>query len=174
MANNPAIRSGVGSTLGEAARLIGWLLLPLAVGGISGWLTAGAIDTWYRTLQKPVFNPPDWLFGPVWTVLYLMMGLAAYLALRAARRGGDRVGGRSARRAFLVQLALNGLWSLLFFGLQSPGIALAQILVLWAAIGITVARFAPLSKLAAGLLMPYWAWVSFAAMLNGSIWWLNR
>lgn len=166
------------SALGEIGRFLGWLLLPVAVGGASGFVTAGSVATWYRTIAKPAFTPPDWLFGPVWTALYLMMGLAAYLALRAGRRAGGGNGGagtgRAAMTAFLVQLALNGLWSILFFGLERPGLALVEIVALWLAIGWTVREFARLSRVAAGLLIPYWAWVSFAAVLNAAIWWLNR
>ena len=159
----------------ELARLAGWLSLPVFVGGLSGFVTAGAVETWYQTLTPPSFAPPDWVFGPVWTALYVMMGLAAYLATRAARlTGADERVGRLAVVLFGAQLALNGLWSLLFFGLQSPGLALAEILLLWLAIGATVRQFALLSKSAAALLLPYWAWVSFAAVLNAAFWWLNR
>lgn len=174
MTTQPRPQTAAGFGLGEAARLIGWTLLPLAVGGLSGLVTADAVDSWYPSLEKPSFNPPDWIFGPVWTVLYLMMGLAAYLALRAGRLAGERQQTRSAMWVFLVQLALNGLWSLLFFGMQAPGLALIEIVLLWAVIGVTVQRFVPLSRPAAGLLLPYWAWVSFATVLNASIWWLNR
>lgn len=152
----------------------GWLLLPLAVGGLSGVATAGSVDTWYQTLEKPPFNPPAWVFGPVWTALYLMMGLAMALVWRAGRGGGAPDLLRRATVAFLVQLTLNGLWSILFFGLQRPGLALFEIVVLWVAIAWTCVAFRPLSKTASLLLVPYWAWVSFAAVLNGSLWWLNR
>jgi len=163
------------SNSGELARLLGWLALPLAVGGLSGWLTAGGVSTWYQTLEAPVFAPPDWVFGPVWTALYLMMGLAAYLVSRASRLSGSAEGvGSRALPLFLAQLVLNGLWSLLFFGLQSPGLALIEILILWLAIGATVREFAGLSRPAAVLLLPYWAWVTFATVLNGAFWWLNR
>lgn len=159
----------------EWLRLAGWLALPLAVGGLSGLVTAGVVKSWYPTLVAPSFAPPDWLFGPVWTGLYLMMGLAAYLAGRAARAsGGGEEAGRLATTLFVVQLALNGIWSLLFFGLQSPGLALAEILLLWLAIGATVRQFSRLSNPAAALLLPYWGWVTFAAVLNGAFWWLNR
>lgn len=159
----------------EWARLLGWLALPLAVGGLSGLVTASGVTGWYQTLVAPSFAPPDWLFGPVWTGLYLTMGLAAYLAGRAARASsGGEEAGRLATTLFVVQLALNGLWSLLFFGLQSPGLALAEILLLWLAIGATVRQFQRLSNPAAALLLPYWAWVTFAAVLNGAFWWLNR
>lgn len=168
------------------AATAGWVLLPLAVGGLSGIATAGSVDTWYQTLEKPVFNPPAWVFGPVWTALYLMMGAAMALVWRAGRADSGSSGGsgsgsggnagllRRAVVAFLVQLTLNGLWSILFFGLRRPGFALVEIVFLWAAIGITFVAFRRLSKPAAWLLAPYWAWVSFAAVLNAAIWWLNR
>ncbi len=160
---------------GEALRLATWLLLPVAVGALSGIVTAGAVGTWYQTIAKPGFTPPDAVFGPVWTTLYLMMGAAAYLATRAARRGaGSRPDARRARALFLLQLALNGAWSLIFFGLRSPGAALVEIMILWGAIAATIAAFAKLSRPAAALLVPYLAWVSYAAALNGAIWWLNR
>ena len=162
------------SKSGELVRLAGWLALPVTVGGLSGLVTAGAVKTWYQTLTAPPFAPPDWLFGPVWTGLYLMMGLAAYLAGRAARRSGAVQASRAANSLFIVQLALNGIWSLLFFGLQSPGLALVEIVVLWLAIGATVRQFNRLSRLAAVLLVPYWGWVTFATVLNGAFWWLNR
>lgn len=154
---------------------MGWIALPLIVGGLSGWVTAGSVTTWYPNLAAPPFAPPDWVFGPVWTTLYFMMGLAAYLVGRAARRsGGAGRGVRQAHALFLVQLALNGAWSLLFFGLRSPGLALVDILLLWLAIGFTVRQFDRLSRPAALLLVPYWAWVTFAGVLNGGFWWLNR
>lgn len=172
VASRPMSKS---SPLSEIGRFLGWLVLPLAVGGVSGFITAGSVETWYATIEKPAFNPPDWIFGPTWTVLYLLMGLAAYLAFRHQRAGGaDPSAIRAAKIAFFVQLALNGLWSIIFFGLHQPGFALLEILILWVAIGATVRAFTRLSKPAAGLLLPYWAWVSFATVLNASIWWLNR
>ena len=146
------------------------LLLPLTVGAVSGLLTSGSVVTWYPTLVKPSFTPPDWLFGPVWTVLYLAMGVAAYGIWRL---GTDSPGVRRALGVFLVQLALNGLWSILFFGLRSPGAALADIALLWILIGLTTYRFARLAPWTAFLMLPYWAWVTFAAALNFEIWRLN-
>jgi benzodiazapine receptor len=151
-------------------KLVVAMALPLAVGGLSGAMTARSVETWYPNLVKPSFNPPAWIFGPVWTVLYLMMGVAAYIVWK---RGLDADGVRIALGAFLIQLVLNGLWSLLFFGLKSPSAAFAEILVLWLAIGITVWLFWRVVPAAGALLLPYWAWVSFATVLNGSIWRLN-
>jgi benzodiazapine receptor len=144
---------------------------PLLVGALSGFATARSVAGWYVTLRKPVFNPPSWIFGPVWTALYVLMGIALYLVWR---NGWDRDVVRWAMAFFAVQLALNGLWSLLFFGMQSPGWAFVEILLLWAAIATTLVAFWRVELLAGALLVPYFLWVSFAALLNGSIWMLNR
>ena len=121
---------------------------------------------WYAQLAKPSWNPPAWLFGPVWTALYLAMAVAAWRVWRC----------RPATRAltvYWIQLALNAAWSPLFFGLQQPGLAVLEILGLWAAIALTVRAFWPVDRLAAALLGPYLAWVSFAAVLNFALWRLN-
>ncbi len=112
--------------------------VPLAVGGLSGFVTARSVATWYPTLTKPFFNPPAWVFGPTWTVLYIMMGVAAFLVWR---QGFSTKDVRLALTLFAAQLALNGLWSILFFGLQSPGVAFAEILLLWLSIAATVVIF---------------------------------
>jgi benzodiazapine receptor len=145
--------------------------VPLAVGGLSGFVTARSVATWYPTLTKPFFNPPAWVFGPTWTVLYIMMGVAAFLVWR---QGFSTKDVRLALTLFAAQLALNGLWSIFFFGLQSPGVAFAEILLLWLSIVATVWIFRRVVPAAALLMLPYLAWVSFAAVLNGSIWMLNR
>jgi tryptophan-rich sensory protein len=155
----------------NAIRLVVAIVLPLVVGGLSGYATAQGVRSWYPTLVKPFFNPPAWVFGPVWTMLYILMGVAAFLVWR---RGLTVDGVKAALGLFLVQLALNGLWSILFFGMQSPGLALIEIVVLWIAIAATIRAFSRVSPAGAGLLAPYLAWVSFATLLNGSIWWLNR
>lgn len=151
-------------------RFVVALAAPLAVGLLSGLATARGVQEWYPGLAKPPFNPPDWVFGPVWTVLYLMMGVAAWLVWRRADEA--RVG--TPLVLFAAQLLLNGLWSVLFFGLRSPGVAAVEILLLWIAIVLTIRSFRRVSVPAALLLVPYWAWVSFAAVLNISIWMLNR
>ncbi len=143
----------------------------LAVGGLSGMATARGVATWYPTLAKPSFNPPAWVFGPVWTMLYIMMGVAAFLVWR---QGLATEGVKLALTVFVVQLALNGLWSILFFGMHAPGWAFLEIILLWLAIGATVWLFWLVVPAAGMLLLPYLAWVSFAAVLNGSIWMLNR
>lgn len=123
----------------------------------------------FAALTRPAFAPPNWLFGPVWTLLYLMMALAAWLVYR---RGG---GAWSAPlRAWYLQLALNAAWTPLFFGLAWRGVALLEMAALWIMIVVTIRRFAPQSRAAAWLLAPYLAWVSFAFVLNAAFWWLNR
>ena len=159
------------STMNNAVKLIIAVAAPIVIGGLSGFATARGVSTWYPTLVKPSFNPPAWVFGPVWTVLYIMMGVAAYLVWRQGI-GADGV--RVALVVFVVQLALNGLWSILFFGMQSPGWALVEIVVLWLAIGVTIRLFWVVVPAAGALLLPYLAWVSFAMVLNASLWWLNQ
>jgi tryptophan-rich sensory protein len=156
--------------LRDSIRLIVSLAVPQLVGITAALATAAGVREWYPGLVKPGFTPPGWIFGPAWTLLYLLMGVALWLVWRSADRRDDT---RPALVAFAVQLALNGLWSLLFFGLRSPGLAFAEILLLWAAIAVTIVLFRRVSRLAAALLLPYWLWVTFAAVLNGSIWWLN-
>jgi len=157
--------------MNNTIKLVISVALPLAVGGLSGYATARGVSTWYPTLVKPSFNPPAWVFGPVWTLLYIMMGIAAFLVWR---RGLDADGVKIALTVFAIQLALNGLWSILFFGLQAPGWALAEIILLWMAIGTATLLFWRVDPTAGLLLLPYWAWVSFATVLNASLWWLNR
>jgi tryptophan-rich sensory protein len=146
------------------------LLLPLTVVLASGLLSSQGVVIWYPTLVKPSFTPPDWLFAPVWTVLYLALGVAAYGVWRL---GIGVPGVKRALGVFLVQLLLNGLWSLLFFGLQSPGAALVDIALLWLFVGWTTYLFGLLAPWTLFLLLPYWAWVTFAAALNFEIWRLN-
>ncbi|MEX1108041.1 MAG: TspO/MBR family protein [Dongiaceae bacterium] len=151
------------------AGLAGFVLLCLAVSAIGGWFTAQSVGGWYQTLAKPSFNPPDSVFAPVWIALYISMGVAAWLVWR-------RAGFARARRAlglFLIQLALNLLWTIFFFGLRTPGVALIEILFLLAAIAGTMRAFAAIDRRAAWLLAPYLAWAAFATLLNGAIWWLN-
>ncbi len=157
--------------MSNAIKLILAVAVPLAVGGLSGFATAGGVDTWYPTLAKPSFNPPAWVFGPTWTVLYILMGVALFLVWR---QGPSTPGVRLALTVFAVQLILNGLWSIIFFGMQSPGWAFAEIILLWLAIVATLWSFWRRTPAAGWLLVPYLVWVSFAAVLNGSIWILNR
>lgn len=148
------------------------LLFPLAAGGIGSVSTMSAVPTWYRRIYKPVWTPPSWLFAPVWTTLYLAMGVASWLVWKKGDENGDET--RAALTLYSVQLGFNSLWSIIFFGLRSPGLALAEIAVLWGLIVATVRSFARVRPLAAALLAPYLAWTTFAAALNAAIWWLNR
>ena len=133
---------------------------------LGAWAMPGE---WYAALRKPSWNPPAWIFGPVWTALYLMMAIAAWLVWR---RGGWAVQ-RRPLTLYLVQLALNAAWTPLFFGLKMPGAAFAEILLLLAAIVATATAFHRVSKAGAALLVPYLAWVSFATFLNFTLWRLN-
>lgn len=126
-----------------------------------------APDEWYASLSKPSFNPPNWIFGPVWTTLYLMMGVAAWGVWRYGRNC------RAALTLFAIQLALNAAWSPLFFGLHRPDLALIDLIALWIAIVVTIVAFHRQVRWAAMLLLPYLAWVSFAGVLNFAIWRLN-
>lgn len=149
--------------------LLGFIALNLIVSGLGGLLTASSIEDWYPGLVKPSFNPPNWIFGPVWSLLYLIMAVAAWRVWRAA-------GWRDARTAltlYFVQLALNLAWSALFFGMRQPAWALADCLLLWLLIVATGLRFRRHDRLAALLFLPYAAWVAFAALLNGAIVALN-
>jgi len=153
----------------EIAKAAGFVLLCLAAGAIGSVFTFPSLAPWYATLNKPAFTPPDWVFGPVWTTLYVLMGIAAYLVYRegAGKKEAAGAGKVSAALAlFGVQLALNVLWSFLFFGLRSPLYGLAGIIALWFAILFTVMKFYGISKTAALLLAPYLVWVSFAGVLN--------
>jgi tryptophan-rich sensory protein len=147
--------------------LIGWLLLCFSASAMGVLFMPGE---WYSALNKPAWNPPGWIFGPVWTALYAMMAVAAWLVWR---RGGFAVQ-RRPLGLFLAQLALNALWTPLFFGLRQPGVAFAEIILLWLGILATLLAFRSVSRTATWLLVPYLAWVSFATALNGTLWMLNR
>jgi len=149
--------------------LIICLLIPLAIGGISGFATATSINDWYVTLNKPSFNPPNYLFAPVWTTLYSLMGISLFLVWKLPK-GRDR---NNALLIFALQLTLNFAWSFLFFKFNLPGVALVEIVLLWISILMMIIFFSRVSKLAAYLQIPYLLWVSFASALNGAIWFLN-
>lgn len=146
--------------------LLGWLAVCFAAAALGGLFRPGA---WYAQLQKPAWNPPNWIFGPVWTLLYAMMAVAAWLVWQ---RGGWAAQ-RGPLAAFGLQLLFNALWSPLFFGLRKPGLALADIGLLWLALLATVVLFWQARPLAGALLMPYQLWVTFAAALNYTLWRLN-
>jgi benzodiazapine receptor len=145
-----------------------FLVVCFAVSALGGAVTASSVGSWYQTLAKPSFNPPDWLFAPVWTLLYVMMAVAGWLVWR---RGGPAR--RAALALFILQLALNLGWSLIFFGAQAIGAALVEIGVLWLAILATLIAFYRIDRRAGLLLAPYLAWVSFATLLTASLWMLN-
>lgn len=149
--------------------LFSWIVACLAVGGIGGRWTAPEIPAWYRTLIKPSFNPPGWIFGPVWTTLYVLMAVAACSVTQSADSPARRLG----LALFVFQLALNLAWSWIFFHKHAIGLAAAEVAVLWVAIGTTTLVFSRVSTTAAWLMAPYWAWVSFASILNATIWRLN-
>ena len=145
------------------------LLLTLSVGAVAGIATATSITSWYVMLNKPSFNPPNYLFGPVWTVLYILMGFSFYLILQAATNENRR----KSIFIFSIQLFLNFCWSFLFFKFHLLGFALIEIIVIWLFIVWMIVQFKKTNKLAAYLQLPYLAWVSFATLLNASIWWSN-
>ncbi|HSM05103.1 MAG TPA: TspO/MBR family protein [Longimicrobiales bacterium] len=152
-------------------RLVVSLLVPLAVGWLGGTVTARSLQDWYPTLRKPSWNPPDAVFAPVWTLLFLAMGVALY---RVWGLGAGDPMVRLAMILFGVQLVLNVLWSVCFFGLRSPGLALVEIAFLWLSVVAMTLVMGRLDPVAGWLLVPYVAWVSFAAVLNGAVWRLNR
>jgi len=147
------------------------ILSCLLAGFIGSAATTPSIPTWYASLQKPAFNPPNWIFAPVWTTLFIMMGVAAFLVWD---KGLENKKVRISLGIFGLQLLLNVLWSILFFGLQSPLYAFIDIIMLWASILATIIYFYRISAAAAYLLIPYILWVSFASLLNLSIAMLNR
>lgn len=151
-------------------KLIAAIVACEAVGIVGSFFTVSAIPTWYATLQKPWFAPPNWIFAPVWTILYILMGLSVYLIWI---QGLHKKRVKNAIFYFLIQLTLNFIWSPIFFGLQSPLLALLVIIAMWSTIVLTISTFYPLSKLAAYLLVPYVLWVSFASLLNAAIVVLN-
>lgn len=147
--------------------LVVWIVLSLGAGALGALFPPGG---WYVGLRKPAFTPPGWVFGPVWTLLYILMGTAAWLVWKPS-------GFRAAWLAlslFLFQLILNGAWTWMFFGLRRPDLALVDIAVLWTVIGLTTFAFWGRSHVAATLLVPYFFWVTFAAVLNYYFWRLNR
>ena len=146
-----------------------WLALTFAVAGISARWTAAEIPAWYRTLVRPAIAPPNWVFGPVWSLLYALMAIAAWRVSVAPPSSPRNL----ALILFLVQLALNFAWSWLFFKQHALGAALAEVMLLWVTIAVTTLAFARIESLAAWLMAPYLAWVTFATVLNGAFWRAN-
>ncbi len=151
-------------------KLVIAIALPVLIGGVSGFFTVSGVESWYQTIQKPSWNPPNWVFGPVWTTLYVMMGIALWLVWKEDTSRELKL---IAGILFAAQLTLNFFWSFIFFRLELPGWAFAEILVMWVVILATIFAFAQVNKTAAWLLVPYISWVSFAAMLNFTIWRMN-
>ncbi len=145
------------------------ILFCLSAGFIGSFFTITSIGSWYSQINKPFFNPPNFIFGPVWTFLYILMGISLYLVWQSKNKNK-----KIALTFFFVQLILNSLWSILFFGLQNPLLAFIEIIILWIAILMTIIKFHKISKAASYLLIPYILWVSFASILNLSIYLLNR
>ncbi|HNP31765.1 MAG TPA: tryptophan-rich sensory protein [Flavobacterium sp.] len=146
------------------------VLVCVSLGFLSGMVTRDSVTTWYPTLIKPFFNPPNWIFAPVWTLLYIMMGIAAGLVWTS---DSDEKAIKKALGFFVIQFGLNALWSYIFFGLHNTMLALIEIIVLLLLIYDTYTAFKKIDKTAGMLLLPYLAWVGFATILNASIWWLN-
>ncbi len=156
--------------MNNTIKLIISIAIPVLIGGLSGFFTASGVYSWYQTIQKPSWNPPSWIFAPVWTTLYVMMGISLFLVWKADATAQIK---RKAIVLFSIQLALNFSWSLIFFSLQQPGWALVEIIVMWFFILLTILAFAPINRIAAWLLVPYISWVSFATILNYTLWKLN-
>ena len=153
-------------------KIIYCVAICLAVGYLSSNVTQSSIKTWYPTIEKPTFNPPSWVFAPVWTMLYIMMGIAAGMVWNKLESNKELV--KKGLLFFTVQLLLNALWSYLFFGLNNILLAFIEIILLWLIIYETFYIFKQIDKKASYLLIPYLAWVGFATILTGTIYWLNR
>lgn len=150
-------------------KLIVSVVISQAAGAIGSLFTVQNIPTWYAGLNKPSFNPPNYIFGPVWITLYFMMGVAFFLVWKNSGKFDIKV----PAILFIVQLVLNALWSILFFGMKNPMLGFFEIIILWVFIVLCVIKFYPVSKIAAWLLIPYLLWVSFASVLNFKLWMLN-
>jgi len=150
--------------------LAAFLALCLLVSALGGMITATSVESWYPSLVKPFFNPPDWLFAPVWTVLYVLMAVAGW---RVWRSDAPRTGRRTALTVFALQLGLNLLWSALFFGDRRPDWALIEIVILLVVIIFNTVLFHRIDRVAGALFVPYVLWVGYATALNAAIWWLN-
>jgi benzodiazapine receptor len=160
-----------GMKKGPAIKIIISLAVTFSAPLIASFIANPGTSDWYANLDKPCFNPPGWVFGPVWTVLYVLMAVSAGLVWQTGL-GERKV--RIAMGLYLVQLFLNALWTPLFFGLEMPLLAFIDIVLLWAAIILTILAFFRVSKIAAALMLPYLGWTTFAAVLNFCLWYLNR
>jgi len=151
-------------------RLIISLILPQLAGLVGSFFTTSAIPTWYATLQKPSFSPPNWIFGPVWISLYILMGISIYLIWQ---RIEENKKARGVMWLFWIHLFFNAIWSIIFFGLHNSGLAFINIIIIWILIIVLMFKFWPINRWSTYLLIPYLFWVSFASALNYFIWYLN-
>ena len=151
-------------------RLIFSLTLPQLAGMLGSFFTVSSISTWYSTLQKPSFNPPNWIFGPMWVFLYFLMGISIYLVWQNIKEN-KKV--KNAMILFWIHLFFNSIWSIIFFGLKNPELAFLNIIIIWLFIIVLIFKFWKINKLSSYLLIPYLFWVSFASILNYYIWYLN-
>jgi benzodiazapine receptor len=156
-------------TRGNLPTLAGLVALPFLAGALGSWATMSEVRGWYTTLAKPAFNPPSWVFGPVWTVLYILMGVSLWLVWRSPSPESC-----TTKVTWFAMLALNAAWSPLFFGMHRPDLALIDIAFYLVALSALTRLLWAQSHLAGWLQLPHLAWVTFAAVLNASIWWLNR
>ena len=156
--------------INDILKLVASVILCQVAGFLGSLFTTPAIPTWYATLKKPFFNPPNWIFSPVWISLFILMGISLFFVWRRPNHPKFKM----AFIFFFVQLILNILWSVAFFGIRSPLLGLMDIVLLWIAILFTILNFLKVSKFAGVLLFPYLIWVSFATLLNFSLWILNR
>jgi translocator protein len=165
--STPAFRPGWGPALRNAAIAAGSVIATAVAGGLA---TSPKILGWYATLEKPWFNPPNWLFGPAWSVMFLVIAVAFWRVLQTPETTPMRSG---AIGLFVLQLVLNALWSVLFFGFESPGLALVEVVPFWLSIFLALLTFTAIDRTAAWLMVPYLAWVTFAGVLNYAVWSLN-
>lgn len=154
----------------QIIKLFACIALPLALGFIAGMFTSQSVPNWYESLNKPSFSPPNWIFGPVWTILYILMGISLYLIWKQDASKERNL----AILVFLIQLTLNFFWSFIFFYFKMIGLALIEIILLWISIIIMLVLFYRIKPLAAYINIPYFIWVTFAAILNASYFILNR
>ena len=154
----------------DPIRLAASLVITFLPGILGSVVTINSVNTWYSTLRKPFFSPPNWIFGPVWTTLYFLMGVSLYLVWISKKNQKEK---KKALVLFMLQLFLNGVWSFLFFGFQLPLVALFELIMLWFILATTLRSFVRISSTAALLLIPYFLWVSFAMLLNAAIVLLN-
>ena len=157
--------------MNNLVKLVISVAIPVSVGAISGFFTVSEVGGWYQTINKPSWNPPGWIFGPVWITLYIMMGIALYMVWKTDADPGLK---KTAIVIFAIQLMLNFFWSFIFFNQHQVGWALVEILGMWIFILLTIFAFAKVNNNAAWLLVPYISWVSFASILNYAIWKLNN